>query len=116
MTLLNKAAILAANDLPHEDVEVPEWGGTVRVRALTGTERDAYESSLVTAKGEQNLADVRAKLCAASIVDESGATVFSAADIAALGKKNGAALDRVALVAQRLSRLGLREAEAIEGN
>ena len=31
MKLLTGAAILAANDLPHEDVEVPEWGGTVRV-------------------------------------------------------------------------------------
>ena len=38
--LLSKEQILAAEDLPHKDVPVPEWKGTVRVRALTGFERD----------------------------------------------------------------------------
>jgi hypothetical protein len=33
--LLTRAAILAA-DLLFEDVPVPEWGGTVRVWALSG--------------------------------------------------------------------------------
>ena len=28
-------------------VEVPEWGGCIYVRTLTGTERDAFESSVV---------------------------------------------------------------------
>ena len=32
MTLLSKTAILTANDLQTEDIEVPEWGGAVRVR------------------------------------------------------------------------------------
>ena len=41
MTLLSKSAILCANDLQTEDVDVPEWGGTVRVRSFTGRERDA---------------------------------------------------------------------------
>ena len=40
MSLLSAAEILAADDLPTEDVEVSEWNGTVRVRALTGAERD----------------------------------------------------------------------------
>ena len=47
MTLLSKTAILTANDLQTEDVEVPEWGGAVRVRSFTGRERDAFESSMV---------------------------------------------------------------------
>lgn len=32
MPLLSKTAILAANDLQTKDIEVPEWGGAVRVR------------------------------------------------------------------------------------
>ena len=47
MTLLSKTAILCANDLQTEDVEVPEWGGAVRVRSFTGRERDAFEASMV---------------------------------------------------------------------
>lgn len=35
MELLDKAAILAAEDRQYEDVEVPAWGGTVRVAQLT---------------------------------------------------------------------------------
>jgi hypothetical protein len=34
MTLLSKTAILCANDLQTEDVDVPEWGGAVRVRSF----------------------------------------------------------------------------------
>jgi len=47
MSLLSKTAILAANDLKSEDIEVPEWGGAVRVRSFTGRERDAFEASMV---------------------------------------------------------------------
>jgi hypothetical protein len=32
---LSPEAILAAQDLPEADVDVPEWGGRVRVRGLT---------------------------------------------------------------------------------
>ena len=39
LELLDRATILAADDLRHVDVDVPEWGGVVRVRSLTGAER-----------------------------------------------------------------------------
>jgi hypothetical protein len=42
---LTRDAILQAPDLQGEDVAVPEWGGTVRVRGLSGAQRDAYEAS-----------------------------------------------------------------------
>lgn len=35
MRLLTAAEILAANDIVEEEVEVPEWGGAVRIRAFT---------------------------------------------------------------------------------
>ena len=39
-TYLTAEAITAAQDPAHEDVHVPEWGGWVRVKALSGAERD----------------------------------------------------------------------------
>ena len=42
--LLTRDLILKADDIQTREVEVPEWGGTVLIRALTGTERDAYEA------------------------------------------------------------------------
>jgi hypothetical protein len=44
--LLDRAAILGADDREYELVDVPQWGGTVRVRALSGTDRDRYLQSL----------------------------------------------------------------------
>ena len=36
MTLLSRDQILAVQDLKHEDVDVPEWGGSLIVRAPSG--------------------------------------------------------------------------------
>ncbi len=112
---LSRDAILAVNDVLYEDVDVPEWGGKVRVKSLTGKERDALESSMIVGKGKNanvNLNNLRAKLVARSVVDEDGKQVFSDEDLAALGAKSAAALTRVYEVAQRLS--GITEEDVDE--
>lgn len=116
MTILNKQAILAAQDLKSEDVAVTEWGGEVRVRTLTGTERDAFESSLVQDGGKRDLSNLRARLLSLAIVDENGARLFSEADIPLLGGKSAAALDRLFEVAQRLNGIGEKEQAALAKN
>ena len=58
MTLLSKTAILAAQDLQTEDVEVPEWGGAVRVRSFTGRERDAFEAGMIRGEGRDRKVDL----------------------------------------------------------
>lgn len=108
MALLSRDAILAADDREYEVVPCPEWGGEVRLRSLTGAERDAYEQSLVQTRGksrEMNLRNARAKLVALCAVDESGNRLFTDADVNALGKKNAKPLDRLFDVARRLSGL-----------
>lgn len=114
--ILGRDQILAADDLKREQVEVPEWGGTVIVAALSGTQRDAWEASIVTSEGRPNLRNMRAKLVSVSVVDEAGQQIFSAADVEALGAKSAAALERVAKVAQRLSKLGNEQLEELRGN
>ena len=47
MGLLNKDQILEASDLQTFSVSVPEWGGDVQIRSMTGADRDEFESSLV---------------------------------------------------------------------
>lgn len=119
MALLSREAILQAQDLPTEDVEVPEWGGTVRVRGLTGAERDAFEQSIVEQRGKStrmNLKNIRAKLVALTVVDEQGNRVFTDEDAELLGKKSASALDRIFAVAQRLSGLRPEDVEELAGN
>lgn len=94
-TFLTRDAILAAVDLVSVTVEVPEWGGSVYVRGLTGTERDRFEVDVLSGTGKDRLNNARAKLVALGVVDEAGNRLFSEADIEALGKKNGKVLDRL---------------------
>lgn len=114
MALLTKDQILSASDMPTRDVEVPEWGGTVRVRSLTAAERDEFEASVAQAgpDGKSNLKNVRARLCMRALVDDAGSQMFSQGDIALLGRKSAKALDRVFDAARELS--GMRK-EDVEG-
>ena len=113
-SLLTKAAILAADDLTTIDVDVPEWGGAVRIKSMTGAERDGFEDSLFVdvsdgkggTKRVQNLKHLRAKLVAASLVDEDGTPVFTMDEVASLAKKSAAALNRCFEAAQKLNGMG----------
>lgn len=119
MGLLTKDQILGVVDLEHEDVEVPEWGGTVRVQMLTGAERDAFEQEIVTRQGKKvqmNLANVRARLVALCAVDGEGQRLFGDADVKALGRKSALALNRVFEVAQRINGLTEQDLEELAGN
>lgn len=105
---LNRDAILGAPDIRTEEVRVPEWGGSVLVRGLTGAERDRFEDSIVEMRGQKrifHMEHIRARLVALSVVDEQGNRIFTEADIPALSKKSALALQRVFEVAQRLSGL-----------
>jgi hypothetical protein len=119
MGFLTKADILAAEDLPRETVRVPEWGGEVLVRGLTGAQRDEFEASVVVGKGsnrEVNIKNLRAKLVSLSVVDEAGALLFTDKDIDALGKKSAVALQRVFEVAQRVSGLTSADVDELSKN
>ena len=110
--MLNREAILKTDDLPRELVKVPEWGGEVYVRTLTGTERDAFEQSMVAKKNKPNLANVRARFAVLTICDADGKRLFTDADAEVLGSKSASALDRVFEVAQRLN--GFSDADSQE--
>ena len=106
MALLNKKAILEVKDIEIEQVDVPEWGGHVFVKGMTGMERDTFEASIVQQRGKDarvNMVNIRAKLAAQTICDEEGLRLFNDKDVKALGKKSANALQRVFDVAQRLS-------------
>ena len=116
--LLSREAILAADDLPTRDVAVPQWGGTVRVRSLTGRERDQFETDVLSARrdGHVSPGNVRARYAAMCIVDGEGKNLFSTADIEALGAKAAAALDTVYQAVLSLNALTEEDIEELAGN
>lgn len=114
-----KADILKIDDLPREAVEVPEWGVTVYVRAMTGSERDQYEAGLIENKDmplKEKLRNMRANLVVLCTVDENGARVFDDADVDAVGAKSAEALNRIVEVAQKSNALDDGTVDDIAGN
>lgn len=109
---LSRDQILAVPDLKIELVPVPEWGGEVYVKSMSGVERDKFESSIIERKGKNQIVktdNIRAKLCAYTLCDAEGNLLFSEKDIIELGKKNASALSRVFMVARNLSGIGEEE-------
>jgi hypothetical protein len=119
LVLLSRDAILAADDIQVEDVEVPEWGGIVRVRGLSGTERDAFEAASLQGRGKNvqvNLRNLRARLVQKAVVDERGELLFRPVDVEQLGRKSAAALQRLFEPAARLSGLTEDDMEELAKN
>lgn len=112
-------SILAADDLPREQVSTPEWepfgAPSVYVRGLTAAERDKYEQSLTerspdgTVRPRRSLDNLRASFVARVVVDESGARVFEDSDVEKLGAKNAAVIDRLWDKGRELSGMGVIE-------
>ena len=114
--MLTRESILQSDDLPRELVEVPEWSGQIYCKTLTGTERDAFEQSMVHKKNKTNLANVRARFAVLTVCDNTGKRLFTDEDAKELGTKSAAALDRVFEVAQRLNGFSKEDAEDLAGN
>lgn len=116
---LSRDAIVSVDDRQYDDIEVPEWGGTVRVRGMSGAQRDDYETSIIEQRGNDrkvNLRNARAKLVARCIVDEAGMTIFTSEDVPALGRKSAVALERVFDAARRLSGMTEGDVERLAEN
>ncbi len=95
--------IYDAQDIVIEEVEVPEWGGVVRLRSMTGEEAVDF-----AAKAKANSSGV-ARIVSICAVDEDGNRLFKDEDIEVLKRKSMRALMRLQRVALKIN--GLSEEE-----
>jgi hypothetical protein len=96
MAILTKSQILAANDKKLVEIELNgegEWGGSVMIRVMSGSERDRFESDFVG--GNKSVENVRAKLVAKCVCDAEGVRLFSEEEVPQLGEKSAAVLDKL---------------------
>lgn len=116
---LSRDDILNANDIQIEELPVPEWGGTICVKTLTGAERDMLEGELVEmgANGKpkgMKLEHIRSTVAWLGICDDQGNRLFTdKKDIARLDKKSAAALDRVVSRIQAMSAMSPADIDAL---
>lgn len=117
--MLNRDAILSAQDLRRELVTVPEWGGDVYVRGFTAAEREEVEMRSMQMvdvatgqiKDARQMAGLKAWIVARCVVDSDNVRIFSDSDIEALQGKNAEVIGRLADKAGELSSLDVEEAE-----
>jgi hypothetical protein len=121
LKLYDRIKQAAAQGVKREDVTIPEWDGvTLTVRALSADDRDDYEQWIANerrrliddgAGDDVRVRGIRAKVAVMCVVDGHGNHVFTDADLDWLGASEANALDRIFVVADRLSGLtgGARE-------
>lgn len=103
-TILNKLQVLTCSDFNFDYVDVPEWGGRLRVRGLSGEERTFCDKVMRDAEaGKSGPNTYAAALITCGTVDDQGASVFARSDIAALSKKADHVLQRVGVRILQLS-------------
>lgn len=110
--LLTREAVLSAKDVATEDVEVPAWGGKIRVRSMTVAEQNEFARRA----SSQEKTSVGAWLVAALAVDENGGQLFTTEDVAALEKKNAKAVAAVVEAILKVNKIGEKEVNDAEKN
>jgi hypothetical protein len=112
------------------EVDVTEWGvidsvtgqpqkSTVFVRELSGREKDAFESGLITIKGRKqkiNLDDMRARMAVLVCCDENHNPIFKPEDVEWLTKKSSRPLTRIYNAAKELNDLSDEDEEELLKN
>jgi hypothetical protein len=96
--VLTREEIFAAKDTKIEAVEIPEWGGTVYVRSMSGRSRDRFDASQfdpATGKAIARTDDFRARYAVLVVCDEAGNLLFTDADIPLLTERSSIALGKI---------------------
>jgi hypothetical protein len=113
-----RAHIFNTPDRREELVEVPEWGVTVLVKGLTAKVRNQIVQAAQRPDGSTDIVKITPDLVIYSVYNpaDPDTLVFSPADRDALNEKNGGALERLALVATRLSAMDGASREDLRKN
>jgi hypothetical protein len=105
MTILTRDALLKPVEVPREQVDLPELGGSVWVRGMTTAEKVEWHAQFQTSSGKPNkkrLAQIAQRLCVWCVCDENGQRILTDEDVEAIGQQRADVIERIASVAQRL--------------
>jgi hypothetical protein len=116
MPLLDRSTLNTIQDRPNVDVDMsafPGWEGvTVRLRAITGTQRAAIEREWLDLPEGTKLPDkYKERVLARCIVGEDGEPAFTVDDVTALSAKSGAAIDHIYATAAKMNGLDKKSVE-----
>lgn len=121
MSFLTREQIFSTPDCTYEEVFVPEWSGSVRLRSLTASELEAYQKSNRGKVDKQGNAQIlwegsATRLVVRCAVDQNGNRLFSDDDAYELERKSAAAVNRLFKKACELNGITEKEQEDIIKN
>lgn len=111
---LSRQQILTADDRKYATIDVPEWGGTVRLRSMDAASLLDYQEK-VKARPDDINALVTHSLVRC-VVDDVGELLFTETDVELLLKKNPAVLLDIHAKAIDLNSLNRKAVEEHLGN
>jgi len=98
--VLTATDILDKSDTEYDYVDIPEWGGRVKIRSLTADEVIKFTESM---KGEAKK-NAMVRICHLCTVNEDGSPMFEDGNmIAKLQKKSVKAINRIQKAALKLN-------------
>ena len=109
MSSLSKSLIMSARDVTLEEVQVSEWGGSVWLKTLSGTERDIFEDGYAADK----MKAFRPRFLVLALCNENGDRLFTDAEVAELGKKSSVVLNRLFDAGWKLNALREEDTDAL---
>ena len=119
MAFLSREDIMAIVSVKKESVDMPEWGGSVFVRVMSGVESDTLTDLILGHEektGNNRVPHLKAIMAILTVCDEDGGRLFSMTDIDMLLSKEGNALTRIFEVARRINGLSPDAEEDAEKN
>lgn len=107
--------IRKADDLPYEDVEVDEWGDTVRIRGLSsGVAGELLQD--IDPDDRASWTQFKHRLLAATLCDPATNDPVFPGEPEVFEARSLQVVNRLFAVAQRMSGLGQEAEDEIEGN
>lgn len=118
MAILTRSQIeahLESPRIPYADVFIPDWGGSVRVKALSVAE---VEGLLKQRDRNGNLKEdgLAARIAVAGTIDETGKPFFTETDVMLLGRQNHRVLRTITDKIKELSGMSEQAVEDAEKN
>lgn len=119
MALTKDEIVASSGKVEVEELDVPELGGSVYVRAITSGERDGYEAGVMQLRGDKlvpKLSNARAKLIVLALSDETGARLFKDDELAVIAALSARASQRIFDKARELAGLSDEDVDELEKN
>jgi hypothetical protein len=113
MAFLTLDAIKEADDIKNQTVVIPEWGGDILIKSMSGRLRSNLEQKIASNAPH---GDIKMLILLNCCINEDGSRMFKDSDKSWLTEKAAAPLETLFVAICKMSGIGVDAVEEAEGN